>query len=273
MADPYVRQARGVFSATIGSTAVTAGDLVYFDGTDWELADADDNTKFAEAIAVNSLSSADVGNLCTNAIVVDTDAPYTQGSTYYLSETAGAVTTTRPTTLQSLRQVCGFGLSTTELRMDIMAPYEHHMVLNLVSSVAGETITTTDGANLYGALTNADAEEISITFACPQNVVGLAAARYHSFADGVGTATTMTTTFSGAGDGEQWDVATQDATLTALAVGGAAADEIQSSDLSTGMDAAGIIEPGNVVGAQLVQAGAQTDAVIHLCVDVTFLVV
>ena len=40
MADPHVEQARDKFSATIGSTDVTAGDMMYFDGTDWELADA-----------------------------------------------------------------------------------------------------------------------------------------------------------------------------------------------------------------------------------------
>ena len=35
MADPHVEQAQDKFAATIGSTAVTAGDMVYFDGTDW----------------------------------------------------------------------------------------------------------------------------------------------------------------------------------------------------------------------------------------------
>ena len=65
MADPYVRQARNVFTATIGSTDVVAGDMLYFDGTDWELADADDNTKFAEAIATNSFKTTETGTLCT----------------------------------------------------------------------------------------------------------------------------------------------------------------------------------------------------------------
>ena len=64
MADPHVEQARDKFSATIGSTDVTAGDMMYFDGTDWELADATDNTKFAEAMAVNTYDSGDVGVLC-----------------------------------------------------------------------------------------------------------------------------------------------------------------------------------------------------------------
>ena len=64
MASPYVRQARATFTGTVGSTAVVAGDSVYFDGTDWELADADDNTKFAEAIVTHAFASGDVGFFC-----------------------------------------------------------------------------------------------------------------------------------------------------------------------------------------------------------------
>ena len=102
MADPHVEQATDKFAATVGSTAVTAGDMVYFDGTDWELADADDNTKFVEAVAVNSYASGDVGVLCRSGIINDTDAPFTQGNSMYLSATAGAITATRPTGAENL---------------------------------------------------------------------------------------------------------------------------------------------------------------------------
>ena len=78
MADPHVFKAENVFSATIGSTDVTAGDMMYFDGTDWELADASAHTTFCEAMAVNTYDSGDVGVLCTGGMLVDTDAPYTQ---------------------------------------------------------------------------------------------------------------------------------------------------------------------------------------------------
>ena len=122
MADPYVKHAQNVFSATIGSTAVTAGDMVYFDGNDWELADASAHTTFCEAMAVNSYASGDVGVLCTGGVIVDIDAPYTQGTAMYLSETAGDITATIPTTNAALKQAVGFSLSTSSVRIDIRIP-------------------------------------------------------------------------------------------------------------------------------------------------------
>ena len=124
MADPYVRQARNVFVGTAGSTALTAGDLAYFDGTDWELADADAHTTFAEAVVVNTVASGEKVGLCTSAIVVDTDspAPYTQGDTYYLSVTPGAPSATVPSGNADIVQSVGFGLSTSELRVEIRPP-------------------------------------------------------------------------------------------------------------------------------------------------------
>jgi len=122
MADPHVFKAENVFSATIGSTDVTAGDMMYFDGTDWELADASAHTTFCEAMAVNTYDSGDVGVLCTGGMLVDTDAPYTQGAAMYLSETAGAITATIPTTNAAIKQVVGFSLSTSEVRVAIRNP-------------------------------------------------------------------------------------------------------------------------------------------------------
>ena len=122
MADPYVKHAQNVFAATIGSTDVTAGDMVYFDGTDWELADASAHTTFGEAMVVNSYASGDVGVLCTGGVIVDIDAPYTQGAAMYLSETAGAITATIPTTNAAIKQAVGFSLSTSSVRVDIRMP-------------------------------------------------------------------------------------------------------------------------------------------------------
>ena len=122
MADPHVKNAQNVFVATIGSTDVTAGDMMYFDGTDWELADASAHTTFCEAMAVNTYDSGDVGVLCTGGILVDIDAPYTQGTALYLSETAGGITATIPTTNAAIKQVVGFTLSTSEVRVGIRIP-------------------------------------------------------------------------------------------------------------------------------------------------------
>ena len=122
MADPHVTKARDIFTATVGSTDVTAGDLVYFDGTDWEKADASAHTSFAEAMVLNTYDSGDVGLLCTGGILVHTDAPYTQGAAMYLSETAGEIIATIPTTNAALKQVIGFALSTSEVRVEIRIP-------------------------------------------------------------------------------------------------------------------------------------------------------
>ena len=139
MADPYVKHAQNVFAATIGSTAVTAGDMVYFDGTDWELADASALTTFGEAMVVNSYASGDVGVLCTGGVIVDIDAPYTQGAAMYLSETAGAITATIPTTNAAIKQAVGFSLSTSSVRVDIRIPsYQNQFLPVSAYDTSGE---------------------------------------------------------------------------------------------------------------------------------------
>jgi hypothetical protein len=248
--------------------------MLYHDGTDWELADADDNTKFAEAIATNSYASGDVGVACTSGIIVDTDAPYTQGDQYYLSTTAGDVTATRPTTAANLRQLIGFGLSTTELRAEVPPVREHHAYHPMQSSlVAAEVTVVLDSGNFAGPYTNADDEALYCTFSVPQNCVGLEFARMYSAVEVRSDATDWTTTISGATGGEQWDATTQDATLTGLVASGTAADEIAGSTMTTGFDAAGIIEPDNLVGVKLVHDGGQTDVTIGFGLDITYLVV
>ena len=139
MADAYVKHAQNVFSATIGSTAVTAGDMVYFDGVDWELADASAHTTFSEAMAVNTYAAGDVGVLCTGGVVVDIDAPYTQGTAMYLSETAGAITATIPVTNAALKQSVGFALSTSTVRVDIRIPsYQNQFLPVSAYDTSGE---------------------------------------------------------------------------------------------------------------------------------------
>ena len=248
--------------------------MLYHDGTDWELADADDNTKFAEAIATNSYASGDVGVACTSGIIVDTDAPYTQGDQYYLSTAAGDVTATRPTTAANLRQLIGFGLSTTELRAEVLPVREHHAYHPMQSSlVAAEVTVVLDSGNFAGPYTNADDEALYCTFSVPQNCVGLEFARMYSAVEVRSDATDWTTTISGATGGEQWDATTQDATLTGLVASGTTADEIAGSTMTTGFDAAGIIEPDNLVGVKLVHDGGQTDVTIGFGLDITYLVV
>ena len=77
---------------------------------------------------------------------------------------------------------------------------------------------------------------------------------------------------AGANDGEQHDAGTQDV-LANLVASGAVADEIQRNDVTTGLDAAGNIEPDNVVGVHLIHDGAQTDIVFAFALHIVWLVV
>jgi hypothetical protein len=271
MADPFVEESWGVFTGTVGSTAVNAGDLVYFDGTDWELADADDNTKFAEAIATNDFAASDVGVFCLRGIVTDIDAPYTQGDQYYLSATAGATTATRPTGANNLMQVVGFGLSTSQLHMEIRMPHEetHNFNFNAATGDNGQL----DSGNLGGARLDAQNEDAFASFMVPQNVVGTEVAYLWLAAEATSGTPTFDMFVSGAIDGEAWDATTQDATIADSAAEGAAADEIQRTTVTTGFDATGVIEAGNLVMVKITKDDGGTDATYFAALSMVWQVV
>lgn len=267
MADPYVRQARGVFQATIGSTAVVAGDLVYFDGTDWELADADDNTKFAEAIATHSYEAGQEGTLCTAGIIVDIDAPYTQGSSYYLSATAGDLTATRPTGAENLCQIVGFGLSTTELKADIQPLHEE--TINLMFPYTAHVAPQDRDNDFFGLGLDDTNAEVGATFMCPQNEVELVIAYLWWCGTGVAldSSDTYTIDVSG-GIADETTSATPDGISAAsLEV---AANDLARADVSDAFDGTGLLKPGNVIGVAIKKAaeGAGGDDPIMLCLSV-----
>ena len=271
MADPYVKHAQNVFSATIGSTAVTAGDMVYFDGTDWELADADDNTKFAEAVAVNTYASGDVGVLCRSGIIRDTDAPYTQGNSMYLSTTAGDITATRPTGAENLMQVVGFCLDTERVAFEIKAPYE--VTVNL-SPMTDGTAAYSQYGDFTGVLLAAANEAAGYTFMVPQNTVGNVI--QYLWWSGVGTTLDTSDTYTidvSSGVTDETTTTTQDG-ITAASLAVASADLLRA-DVSAAFDGAGIIKPGNVVAVDVDKAaeGSGGDDPLMLCCSVVLLVV
>ncbi len=278
MADPKVKKAEGVFFGTAGSTNLKAADLVYFDGTDWERADADVHTTFAEAVVCNDVVAGEGVALCTRCIIVDTDAPFTQGDQYYLAAPAGTptaanYTATRPTTAGNLRQVIGFGLSTCELRTEIQMPKEHHVCYNASSDVAAESGLIMDTGDFLTAFVNGNGEQIGFTFAIPQNAVALEFSSLFTAADDICPVTDFDVTVSGAADGEQHDGGTQDTTLANLVVAGAAEDEIQRNTTTTGFDAAGLFQPDNVVGV-IAAADACQDGSVHvMTLEMVYLVV
>ena len=254
MADPKVRQARGVRTITLGVT-VTAGDLLFFDGTNYILADADDNTKFAEMIATNNFASGDVGTGCTSCIIVDIDAPFTQGDTQYLSATAGAITATRPTGAENLMQVVGFAQSTSELTMSIQMPKEH--TIN-ASPMTDGTAAFSQRNDFTGVLLAATSEAAGYSFLTPQNMIGTPLIAYLWWS-GVGTALDTSDTYTidvSAGVDDETNTANQDGiTAAALTV---AADDLNRADVSAAFDAASLIAPGNIVGVDVDKAAEGT---------------
>jgi len=250
MADPFVKRARGVFQGTIGSTAVTAGDILYFDGTDWELADADDNTKFGEAISTASYASGVEGNLCTECIIEDVDAPYTQGQTLYLSTTAGSIGS-RPTSASNLVQVIGFTLSTSSVHARILIPYE-------VSFTVPFTVNTDNNialaSNDFGGMNLIDnSGEAYGNYMVPQNVVGNVK-QYLAWVAG-GTALDSSDTYTidvAAGvDDEATTTHADGISAAALTV---AANDINTVDVSAAFDNSGQQDPWNWVGINVAKA-------------------
>lgn len=145
---PYLKKATGVFTGLIGSTDVQAGDALYFDGTDWERADADVHTTPAQTFAVHAYDTAETNApLCTGGILVDVDAPYTAKDTLYLSAPGGTpvaqnITSTMPTGDGNLRQVVGFALSTSEIRLNIAVPrLVTQFIPSAVANTTGEAAT------------------------------------------------------------------------------------------------------------------------------------
>lgn len=254
-ADPTVDSAVGLFGATVGSTAFKPGDLVYFDGTDWELADADDNTKYAEAIATSAAAAGAKTVLCTECIVRDTDSPYTQGSTYYLTApsgdpSSGNHTATRPTGAVNLKQVVGFGLSSTELRMQVGMVREQTIWVDLPYA-EGSAAVTADG-DWSGLSMTADADAAHGTQQFPENTVGIVIAYLWSYNEDTLAGGSYTVDVS-AGVSDESGTGTTDG-ITATAVGVLTADDLVRSTITTAFDATGIVEPGNHFGVDVAKA-------------------
>lgn len=133
--------ADGKFSGiTIAATAgytQAFGDLVHLDPTDsrWELADAN-SAAAADGDSRGVLGMVVVagtdGNACTILLkgVIRADAKFpamTINAPMYVSETAGAITGTKPTTTDNVIRVVGFALTADEIMFDPEPGYITHI--------------------------------------------------------------------------------------------------------------------------------------------------
>ena len=253
--DPYVRQARGVFTGTVGATDFKAGDLIYYDGTDWERADADVYSTYAEAVAILDFSAGEVGAFCRSCILVDTDAPYTQGDQYYLTAPAGTaaaanITNTRPTGANNLVQVVGFALSSSEVYIDIPPVREQTIWVDLPYAEGSAAVTV--DADWAGLSMTADADAAHGTQMFPQNVVGLEIAHLWGHNEDTLATGNYTIDVSAGADGEA-TAGTSDG-ITTTAVSEATNDDLWMEDVTAAFDGTGVVEPGNHFGVDVAKA-------------------
>ena len=274
MADIYVRSFSGpVFTASITDT-VTYGSLVYHDGTDFALADADVLTTGAQYICVGlpSVGTSRRGTMARKAILEDADAPYTLGNVQYLSTTAGAITATRPTGSNDLVQVVGRAINTSQVEIELLQPRE----LTVQVSASGGTDAPTarlDTGNYGGFSGNAQNDNVFYNMQVPQNAIAIVIAYIWLAAEDSGGTPTFDMLVSSSNDGDQWDAVTADITIAASADEGAAADEMQRTDVTTAFDATDILHPGKLLGIRVMCADSGTDLRFRFNLVVVFRVV
>ena len=262
-----------VFNVTLNGT-VTRRSLLAYDGTNFADADADwtaSNPLYARVVALRDGVSADVIPACYDALFEDDDAPYTLGDKYYLSATAGELTATRPTGAINLMQVVGQAVTTSAIRVHIEQLREAELSVNALG--VDSVFAKLDSGNFGGFTVDAQNEVVHFVFATPQNYVSTQIAYLWLAAEATGGTPTFDFFASGAVDGDQWDANTQDSTIAGSADEGAAADEIQRTTVTTGLDAAGVMEPGNIVGVRVLAADSGTDIRFHFVLQVVVNVV
>lgn len=272
-ADITVLDKRFTFEITLGSgLTVKPGDGLAYNGSSWVKADADTPSLYAQVFATQYGGTLQGPiEVARELIIQDGDAPYTAGDTLYLSGTAGAHTATRPTTAGQLRQVVGQVLTTSiaHLKGGVL----REVNVPLVTTGATSAYAVLDSGNFGGPTLDAQNETLSMFAVVPENAVSLKIAKLFLAAEATAGTPTMDVTVSSAVDGEQWDAVTADATGANAVREGAAADEMQVTDVTTWFDATNIIRNGAALGVKCLQDDAGTDISFVFGGVLTFLVV
>lgn len=184
--------------AAVAGEAVSAGDWVYYNRADgeWYLTDADDITKSVNVQIGKAIGSGTNGNPITGGVFVsgvENVGTYVAGTTYYLSNTAGALATSAGTN----SVVVGVGDANTSLILRQPAPSQFDflygvtgMILPYASSTPPAGFLNCDGSAVsrttYAALfavtsTNYGVGDGTTTFNLP-NLLGRVPVGYASVA-------------------------------------------------------------------------------------------
>lgn len=245
--------------AAVAATAYIPGTLVYNNSETWTPADADAVTTYAQGICMDykpaDSEAGDRISVCFEALIEDTDAPFTAGAAYYLSSTAGEYTSTRPvaTSTSRLVQDVGIARSTSLLHLKTGPPKEMSDYQQFTKSSLGAAAETAfDGSNYYSAQHDADNDISALTAHVPENAISLAAVFLHYGEDAEASTITLAITVSSTLHDAQWDAVTADSTISAFDVAAAIdPDDIGKSSIATAFDATNIIRPGALLGVKV----------------------
>jgi hypothetical protein len=241
--EAVIENAEKINSRLTLNGTVKRGDVLAHNGTGWVQADASDavTNLYAQYVAMEGGESGEIIPGCKSCVLVDADAPYAANGTVYVSETAGAITNTRPTVSGSVIQVIGRCADTSTCQIDIEPPKEIeqylYSVLNLQNGGAHEAHVA-DGATDEWAGADVDAAAVGAVFVgrFPSGLVGgpLAAALICNTQ--ASTALDIDVTYVAAFDGaaNTGDAGSTQTALTSASVGD---NVIASVDISDGMDA------------------------------------
>ena len=170
-----IQYAEKIADLTLNGT-VKKGNPLAHNGTNWVHADASDaaTNLYAQYIAMQSGVSGDVIKGCKGCVLYDADAPFgSANATQYVSATAGAITSTRPTADGDVIQVIGRSISTSLARVDIKAPEEWEVFLPAHTyDTTGETGLGTTDAGWVGPQVDAAAEKTYAIGRFPSGLIG-----------------------------------------------------------------------------------------------------
>jgi len=92
----------------LGSGSQTVGDVLYWDGTNWAQADASAEATAKGLVSIATSTGSPSGGVLHQGFIQLAAAPGTAGDVLYLSETAGGLTATAPTTSGAIVRVMGY---------------------------------------------------------------------------------------------------------------------------------------------------------------------
>jgi len=222
MANPVLAQLVDAAITIQAAQAIAIGDLIGINTSgEWVLADASTPSMFAQFVAIEDGVRAGAiyeVKVSKRAYFSDADFPYTAGGRYYLSETAGAHTATRPTTDGALIQIVGRAISTSVIYIGLETPkLQTVFVPPSAYDTTGEPGLGITDAGWAGPSPDATNGEIVLTqpFRVPGNAIGSAPVNAKLVFNSIGASgATIAITSVGAYDGASNVQATDTASTT-----------------------------------------------------------